>query len=102
MGVGRGAKDPWLLRDRPTDGTVRAAKIICGVEIPCEALCGFWWALYAGYGEGLMGNVRNGIARLRVTICAGYGGARVAAVGSAYGCCCGESAKIFATFATRE
>lgn len=56
----------------------------------------------AGYGEGVMRKVRNGIARLRVTICAGYGGERVAAVGSEYGCRCGESAKIFATFATRE
>lgn len=49
-----------------------------------------------------MGNVRNGIARLRVTVCAGYGGARVAAVWSEHRCCCGEGAKIFATFATRE
>lgn len=73
-----------------------------GVEILCEVLCGLRRALYAGYGEGLMGNVRNGIARLRVTICAGHGGARVAAVGSAYGCCCGEGAKIFVTFALGE
>lgn len=49
-----------------------------------------------------MGEVRSGIARLRVTVCAGCGGERVAAVGSEYRCCCGESAKIFATFATRE
>lgn len=37
-----------------------------------------------------MGDVRNGIARLRVTICAGFGGERVVAVGSEYGCCWGK------------
>lgn len=72
------------------------------MEIPCEVLCGLGRALYAGYGEGFMGNVRNGIARLRVTICAGYGGEQVAAVWSEYGCCCGEGAKIFVTFALGE
>lgn len=72
------------------------------MKILCEVLCGLGRALYAGYVEGLVGDVRNGIARLRVTICAGYGGEQVAAVWSEYGCCCGEGAKIFATFATRE
>lgn len=37
-----------------------------------------------------MGNVRNGIARMRVAIYAGYGGERVVAVGSEYGCCRGK------------
>lgn len=73
-----------------------------GVEILCEVLCGLGRVLYAGYVEGLVGDVRNGIARLRVTICEGYGGERVAAVGSEYGCCCGEGAKIFVTFALGE
>lgn len=72
------------------------------MEILCEVLCGLGRVLYAGYGEGVMGKVRNGIARLRVTICAGYGGERVAAVWSEYRCCCGEGAKIFVTFALGE
>ena len=73
-----------------------------GVDILCEVLCGLGRALYAGYREGFVGDVRNGIARMMVAIYAGYGGERVAAVGSAYGCCCGEGAKIFVTFALGE
>ena len=40
-------------------------KSVRGVEILCEVLCGLGRALYAGYVEGLVGDVRNGIARLR-------------------------------------
>ena len=56
----------------------------------CAKFYAGWGALYAGYGEGLMGNVRNGIARLRVAIYVGYGGERVVVVGSEYRCCWGK------------
>lgn len=45
---------------------------------------------------------RGLIARMMVAIYAGYGGERVVAVGREYGCCCGEGAKIFVTFALGE
>ena len=53
----RGFKNPRLLRDRPTDGAARAAKICVGMGRIVYAgavavrggLCGFKSALYASY-----------------------------------------------------